>query len=70
MSEDLDQTAADYVLGIARGVERSAIESRLENDAALKARVNLWQEKFVALDLAAGAAAPSFWAFRRDYRLG
>jgi ChrR Cupin-like domain len=54
MSEDLDQTAADYVLGIARGVERSAIESRLENDAALKARVNVWQEKFVALDLAAG----------------
>lgn len=58
MSEDLDQTAADYVLGIARGVERSDIESRLASDPALQAKVSLWQENFIALDLAADRQLP------------
>ena len=57
MSEDLDQTAAAYVLGIARGAARAAIEARLASDAALQARVKLWQENFAALDLRRRARA-------------
>ncbi len=58
MSEDLDQTAAAYALGISRGAARAAIEARLSGDPALRAKIKLWQENFVALDLAAGLQAP------------
>jgi len=58
MSEDLDQTAAAYALGISRGAARAAIEARLSRDPALQAKVKLWQENFVAVDLAAGRQAP------------
>ncbi len=58
MSEDLDQTAAGYALGLLRGAARAAIEARLSSTPALQAKVKLWQENFVALDLAAGHQAP------------
>ena len=65
MSEDLDQTAAAYVLGIARGAARAAIETRLVGDQALQTRVKLWQDNFAALDLAAGIEHPSREIFER-----
>jgi len=58
MSEDLDRTAAAYALGIARGAARAAIEARLSGDPALQAKIKLWQETFVAFDLAARRQAP------------
>ena len=58
MAEDLDQTAAAYALGISRGAARAAIDARLSSDPALQAKVKLWQENFVAVDLAAGRQAP------------
>jgi hypothetical protein len=58
MSEDLDQTAAAYALGILRGAPRAAIEVRLSSDPVFQAKVKLWQENFVALDLAAGRELP------------
>lgn len=58
MSEDLDQTAAAYALGILRGAPRAAIEARLSGEPALQAKVKLWQENFAALDLAAEEQAP------------
>jgi len=58
MSEDLDQTAAAYALGISRGAARAAIEGRLSSDPALQAKIKLWQENFVAVDLAAGRQVP------------
>jgi hypothetical protein len=58
MSEDLDRTAAAYALGILRGAPRAVIEARLSCDQALLAKIKLWQENFVALDLAAGRQAP------------
>ncbi|MGI8569429.1 MAG: cupin domain-containing protein [Methylocella sp.] len=58
MSEDLDQTAAAYALGLLRGAARTAIEARRSSDLALQAKVKLWQENFVALDLAAGREFP------------
>jgi ChrR-like protein with cupin domain len=57
MSEDLDQTAAAYALGISRGAARAAIEARLSGDPALQVKIKLWQENFVAVDLAAGQQA-------------
>jgi hypothetical protein len=58
MPEDLDQTAAAYALGILRGAPRAAIEARLSSDLALQAKIKLWQENFIALDLAAGRQVP------------
>ena len=58
MSEDLDQTAAAYALGLVRGAARAAIEGRLSLDPALQAKVKLWQENFMAIDLAAGRQVP------------
>ncbi len=59
MSEDLDQTAAAYALGLLRGAARAAIEARLSSTPALQAKVKLWQENFVALDLEAGRQVPT-----------
>jgi ChrR-like protein with cupin domain len=58
MPEDLDQTAAAYALGLLRGAARAAIEARLSGDPALQAKVKLWQENFVAVDLAIGRLVP------------
>jgi hypothetical protein len=58
MPEDIDQAAAAYTLGILRGAARAAIEARLSSDPALQAKIKLWQENFVAVDLAAGRQAP------------
>ena len=63
MAEDLDQTAAAYVLGIARGAARAAIEARLNK--ALHRKVKFWQDNFVALDLAAGTELPPQGIFER-----
>jgi hypothetical protein len=56
--EDLDRTAAAYALGILRGAPRAAIEARLSSDPALQAKIKLWQENFIALDLAARRQVP------------
>ncbi len=58
MSGDLDQTAAAYVLGIARGAARAAIGARLSSDLALQVKAKTWQDNFIAVDLAAGRQAP------------
>jgi anti-sigma-K factor RskA len=58
MSEDLDQTAVAYALGIARGAAHAAIAARISSDLALQAKVKIWQENFIAVDLAAGRQAP------------
>jgi hypothetical protein len=58
MSEDLDQTAAAYALGIARGAAHATIEARLSGDPALQAKIKLWQENFIAIDIAAGRQVP------------
>ncbi len=68
MSDDLDQTAAAYALGISRGAARATIEARLSGDPALQARVKLWQENFVALDLAAGRQDPPAGLFDKISR--
>jgi hypothetical protein len=65
MSEDLDQTAAAYVLGIARGAARAEIEARLASDEVLHTKVTLWQDNFAALDGAAGTALPPEGIFDR-----
>ena len=58
MPEDLDQTAAAYALGILRGAPRAAFEARLSSELALQTKIKLWQENFIAVDLAAGRQAP------------
>jgi hypothetical protein len=65
MSEDLDQTAAAYALGISRGAARAATEARLAGDLPLQRKVKLWQDNFAALDLAAVPELPPKVVFDR-----
>jgi anti-sigma factor ChrR (cupin superfamily) len=65
MANDLDETAAAYALGIARGDARAAIEARLQSEPALQAKVKLWQEKFAAIDISAPQEAPPAGVFDR-----
>jgi anti-sigma-K factor RskA len=57
MKQD-DIIAAEYVLGLARGKERQAIEARLNSDAGLCSRAQRWQEDFASLDAAGGESLP------------
>ncbi len=65
MSEDPDQIAAAYALGIYRGAAREEIELRLDRDAALRTKAEFWQQQFAALDLAAPQEAPPPQVFDR-----
>ena len=57
MKQD-DIIAAEYVLGLARGEQRQAIEARLNSDAELRACVQRWQEDFASLHVAGGESLP------------
>lgn len=65
MAEDLDETAAAYALGIARGDARAAIEARLGREPALQAEVDLWQVKLAAIDITAPPGTPPVGLFDR-----
>ena len=41
-----------------RGAPRAAFEARLSSELALQTKIKLWQENFIAVDLAAGRQAP------------
>jgi anti-sigma-K factor RskA len=58
MSEDLDQIAAAYALGLSRGAARKEIESRLSAEPALREKAEFWQQQLAVLDLAAPQEAP------------
>lgn len=65
MSEDLDETAAFYALGIARGAARAAVEAKLARDQVLHTKVKLWQDNFAGLDCTAGPELPPEGIFDR-----
>jgi anti-sigma factor ChrR (cupin superfamily) len=65
MSEDLDQTAAAYALGIVRGAARAEIEAKLRSNPALRAKAELWQQNFAALDVIATQESPPAGLFDR-----
>jgi len=58
MAEDLDPALVDYVLGTLRGDERLDFEARLENDPALRAKIDYWEKSLIALDLSAPQQRP------------
>lgn len=57
--EDLDHTAAEYVLGLTGGPHCERIEARLKAEPALAERVNFWRRRLAPLDGAATPAVPS-----------
>lgn len=51
MSDDeKNWLAADYVLGVMRGTERTAFENQLKNDAGLARAVLNWQERLQLIE--------------------
>ncbi len=54
MTKEHDVIAAEYVLGLARGRERQAIEAMVNSDAGLRRSVERWQEAFASLHVTGG----------------
>jgi len=54
MTKQNDIIAAEYVLGLARGRERQAIETKLKSDSGLRSSVQRWQEAFASLHVTGG----------------
>ena len=54
MTKKHDVIAAEYVLGLARGRERQAIEAMVNSDAGLRRSVERWQEAFASLHVTGG----------------
>ncbi|HEX4878422.1 MAG TPA: hypothetical protein VFV39_01125 [Limnobacter sp.] len=48
--DDKNWLAADYVLGVMRGAERTAFELQLKNDASLAKRVLDWQARLSLIE--------------------
>ena len=64
MSEELDNDAAEYVLGTLPADERARFVERLRSDSALRAQVNRLQARLSPLDDLAAPATPrpEVWA--------
>jgi anti-sigma factor ChrR (cupin superfamily) len=54
MTKQNDIIAVEYVLGLARGRERQAIETKVYSDAGLRRSVERWQEAFASLHVTSG----------------
>jgi quercetin dioxygenase-like cupin family protein len=54
MTKEHDVIAVEYVLGLARGRERQAIEAMVDSDAGLRRSVERWQEAFASLHVTDG----------------
>ena len=48
--DDKNWLAADYVLGVLRGAERSAFETQMKNDAGLSRSIHDWQQRLNLID--------------------
>ncbi|MCK6401751.1 MAG: anti-sigma factor [Sphaerotilus natans subsp. sulfidivorans] len=63
--EDRSAAAGEYVLGTLAPDEREAFERALGGDAALRAEVAHWQDRFLALSARVAPAEPSAGLWRR-----
>lgn len=56
LSENIDELADEYVLGLLESDEHARVEARIESDAALRAAVAASRDRFLKLDLLANPA--------------
>ena len=59
MNDELDMTAAEYVLGTLPADDRARVASRLQTDAELRQAVLWWQARLAPLDETADAQMPA-----------
>lgn len=57
--EDLQQLAGEYVLGTLTAQQRREVEQRLPNDPALRAAVDVWEERLLPLTDMVDPVTPS-----------
>jgi anti-sigma-K factor RskA len=69
MSEELDNAAAEYVLGTLPADERARFAERLKSDPALRAAVTQLQSRLFPLDAAAAPETPRPEVWREIERL-
>lgn len=58
-SDDLDDLAAEYVLGTLSGEQRASMRDRLEREPALRAAVDAWETRLLELTALAEPIAPT-----------
>jgi anti-sigma-K factor RskA len=58
MNDELDSTAAEYVLGTLPEAERQRFSERMRSDAGARQAVRFWQERLALLDQTAAAVTP------------
>lgn len=56
--EDIDMTAAEYVLGTLDAVERTAVATRREREPELDAAIRAWERRLAPLDAATKGVPP------------
>src|SRR5262245_11796981 len=69
MSEELDTTVAEYVLGTLPAGERAAFAERIRDDAALRAEVLRLQARLAPLDDTASPELPREAVWREIERV-
>ncbi|MCD0503348.1 anti-sigma factor [Bordetella petrii] len=63
--DELDQLAAEYVLGTLDASQRQAVQQRLKHDQALARAVDEWEERLLPLASLARPKTPSAGLWRR-----
>ena len=63
--DNIDELAAEYVLGTLSAARRREVEQRLPGDAALRAAVRAWQDKLLPLAALAEPVNPSAQLWQR-----
>ncbi|CAI3798736.1 hypothetical protein GLGCALEP_02161 [Pseudomonas sp. MM221] len=58
-AEDLDDLAAEYVLGTLSGEQRAALQDRLKTEPAVRAAVDAWEARLLELTTQAEPVTPS-----------
>ncbi|BBH45680.1 anti-sigma factor domain-containing protein [Pseudomonas sp. KU43P] len=58
-TEDLDELAAEYVLGTLSGEQRTAMQGRLQTEPALRAAVDAWEARLLELTSQVEPITPS-----------
>lgn len=67
-TEDLQALAGEYVLGTFDGVQRLAVQARLEHDLPLRDAVDAWERRLLPLTALAPAQVPSALLWKRIER--
>ena len=63
--DDIDDLAAEYVLGTLDAAERASVAARRQREAALDAAIAAWERRLAPLNAAVAEVAPPIGTFAK-----